>query len=52
MRRQDEERNTVQGSGHAQWSVPDARRRKYWPTHRGGISAVDPGQLEARQILR
>jgi hypothetical protein len=51
MRGQDAKGHTVQSTSHAQWALPDARRRQHWAAHWGRLGAFKAGQLETRSVF-
>jgi len=51
MRGQDAKGCSVQGTSHAQWALPDARRGEHWATHLGSLGAFKAGQFETRPVF-
>jgi hypothetical protein len=51
MRGQDANGHTVQGTSHAQWALPDARRGEHWAPHRGRLGTFKRSQLETRPVF-
>jgi len=51
MRRQDAEGRTVQGAGHEEWALPDARRRQHGAAHQYGFDPFKARELETRLLF-